>query len=78
MTPEYNIDNYTSKLELGVLGVLWCEGSHEDKVKFYGKLINPYNDDIIQNANKELKFTFCQLFFFSQDLPEKLSDQFVT
>jgi len=34
LAPEDDLLEYTSKLELGCLALLWCQGSHDDKADF--------------------------------------------
>ena len=63
--------NFTTKLELGVLALLWCSGNQEEKARFFCKLANPNGDEFITHTDKEVKFIFKKLFYFSKDLTDK-------
>lgn len=36
-----DVEDSVSLLELGALALLWCDGSVEDKAKFFVKLVSP-------------------------------------
>jgi hypothetical protein len=38
---------YITKIELGALGLLWCQGSQLEKAKFFYQLASKDGDDYI-------------------------------
>lgn len=68
---ESQFSNYTTKLELGSLALLWCSGSQELKAKFLGNLANPRGDEFITHTGTELRFIFKKLLYFAVILPDK-------
>ena len=40
---EHEWSNHISKLDIAILGLLWCTGTHQQKVKYLTKLVNPTN-----------------------------------
>jgi len=63
--------NYTTKLEVGALALLWCSGSQELKAKFMTNLANPRGDEFITHTGSELRFIFKKLLYNAVILPEK-------
>ena len=77
-----NILDWTTKLELGVIALLYCRGSLEDKAQFFYDLANP--NDIMREgevkgvawSDDELKFIFVKLLQFATDMPERYKNAF--
>ena len=65
--------DYTSKLELAILGLLWCSGTQEEKAKYFALLSDPAGSDTITHNSGEMKFIFKKLFYFSIDMAAKYS-----
>lgn len=67
--------NWTTKLEVGILALIWCEGNIEDKARFFCELVNPPIDTSISktiednkdaatgvsSSDDELRFIFVKL-----------------
>ena len=68
------IINWTTKLEISILGLLWCRGTHKDKTRFLNKIINPNSNRIYSFADKELVLAFKKLFYISCDLAIQFSE----
>jgi hypothetical protein len=67
--PDPNVRNeFTTSISVGVLGLLWCTDTQEDKAHFLWKLINPHNDLRVAWSDKELKTVINKLFYFSNEL----------
>lgn len=77
VVPYDKLINYTSKLELGILALLWCDGTHQQKVQFAIKLTNPNQVDQIGCTDDELKFIFVKLLEYSTDLPMRYEQAFM-
>lgn len=41
LVPQEKLINYTTKLEIGILALLWCQGSQKERTAFFLKLANP-------------------------------------
>lgn len=68
--------NYTTKLEIGILALLWCEGDHNSKVIHFFNLANSKNYEYIGISDDELKFIFVKLLVYSTDLPVRYEKDF--
>ena len=64
-----NMTNFTSKLELGCLALIWCEGSHLDKANFLYELSD-------KKAGKEFQLIFVKLIYYAVNLPDLYYSQF--
>ena len=62
---------FTTQLELGILGILWCTDTQEAKAEFLYKLVNPKNNAVVAWTDKELKTVIDKLFYFSNELVTK-------
>ena len=71
-----NLINITSKLEFGVMGLLWCQGTQDEKADFMYNLTCPVNEDVKVWSENNFKIIFKKLFFYSIDLPELYAGQF--
>ena len=67
--------NYTTQLEFGILGLLWCSDTQENKAKFFYKLVNPENNAKIAWTDKELKTMLQKFFYFSNEMVTKYSTE---
>lgn len=76
------LEQWTTKLEVGILGLLWCEGSMRAKANFFYDLANPTENAASGHINgltwsdDELKFIFVKLLYAAVDLPKKYASQF--
>lgn len=68
--------NYTSKLEIGILGLLWCSGSQKEKAEVMFKLIASNGTKYVSCYDRELIFIFVKLLQFSIDLHFKYFSDF--
>ena len=68
--------NYTTKLEVGILALLWCKGNHKSKAKHFFNLANSKNYEYIGLSDDELKFIFVKLLIYSTDLPVRYENDF--
>ena len=68
---EEKWSDYTSKLEVAVLGLLWCSGSQAAKARYLTELANPSGSDTITHQSGEMKFIFKKLFYYSIDMAAK-------
>lgn len=66
--------DYTSKLEVAILGLLWCEGTQQQKAKYFTTLANPSGTSTITHQSGEMKFIFKKLFYFSIDMVAKYNN----
>ena len=41
VVPQEKLINYTTKLEVGILALLWCQGTQKERTTFFLKLANP-------------------------------------
>jgi len=76
--PYNELINYTTKLEVGILGLLWCTGSQKAKANFIYKLAQPDDDPNVAWNDDELKIIFVRLVHFSIDTPSKWFQPFYT
>ena len=67
ITPNMQSE-YLSKLELGILALLWCSGSQSSKASFLFNLAAP-DKDLILFDDPEMKFIFVKLLRYSANLP---------
>ena len=74
--PEKDLINYTTKLEVGILALLWCQGSQNAKANYLYKLANPQKQDFIGWSDDELKFVFVKLLEYATDLPLRYFEVF--
>ena len=58
---------YVSKLELGVLALLWCSGTQQQKASFLFNLAAG-DKDVIYFDDPEMKFIFVKLLRFASNL----------
>lgn len=77
IVPQDKLINYTTKLEIGILALLWCQGSQKDRTAFFLKLANPVELDQIGCTDDELKFIFVKLLEYSTDLPLRYEQAFM-
>ena len=63
--------DYTSKMEVAVLGLLWCSGSQIAKAQYLVELANPSGSDTITHQSGEMRFIFKKLFFYAIDMAAK-------
>ena len=68
---EERWSDYTSKLEVAVLGLLWCSGSQDSKARYLAALANPSGSDTITHQSGEMRFIFKKLFYYSIDMAAK-------
>ena len=68
--------NYTTKLEIGILALLWCQGDHHSKVFHFFNLANSKDYEYIGISDDELKFIFVKLLVYSTDLPVRYEKDF--
>jgi len=68
ITDPVEQNNFTTQLELAILGLLWCTDTQEAKAQFLHKVINPQNLPEIAWNDKELKTVITKLFYYSNDL----------
>jgi len=68
--------NHFTKLEVGILALIWCEGSQAEKARFLYSLANSKNNPAISWSDDELKFIFLKILHFSTDLPIRYADNF--
>ncbi len=73
---EQEIVNYTSKLEIGILGLLWCSGNQKEKTEEMFKLIASNGTKYVSCYDRELIFIFVKLLQFSIDLQSKYFSDF--
>lgn len=69
--------NHVSKLEIGILAILWCQGTPKDKAAFLYKLANWKDNDDIAWSDDEIKFIFVKLLEYSTDVPFRYKDVFI-
>ena len=62
--------DYTTNLEVAVLGLLWCSGSQQQKCQLLCKLVNPSDEKYISHTNRELKFMFKKILYLSINMQE--------
>ena len=43
--------NYTSKLEMAILAILWCQGTVREKAEYLCNLVSQESDEIISLNN---------------------------
>ena len=70
---EDQVQNYTTKLEIGCIALLWCSGSQDLKAKFMSNMANPRAEEFITHTGAELRFIFKKLLYCACSLPEKYS-----
>ena len=63
----------TSKMEVGVLALLWCQGTKREKAEFLANLVQQDKEKDISWKNKDLLFMFEKLFYYSYDMTLKYS-----
>ena len=68
--------NYTSKLEIAILAILWCQGTVREKAQYLCTLVTKDNDESISLNNQDLQFAFIKLLQFGYDLPSRYTDEF--
>ena len=73
---EEELVNYTSKLEIGILGLLWCTGNQKEKAEAMFKLIASNGTKYVSCYDRELMFIFVKLLQFSIDLLSKYYSDF--
>ena len=77
IVPQEQLINYTTKLEVGILALLWCDGTQKERTSFFSKLANPGNKNEIGCNDDELKFIFVKLLEYSTDLPLRYEQAFM-
>lgn len=76
------IENYISKLDFGLLGFLWCQGTKEDKARFLFNLLKNTKseedsiDYILTWRNKNLEYSFKKLMYLSVEFPIEVYQEF--
>lgn len=75
--PQEKLINYTTKLEVGILALLWCQGTQKQRTAFFLKLANPIMSENIGCTDDELKFIFVKLLEYSTDLPLRYEQAFM-
>ena len=74
--------DWTTRLEIGSVALLWCQGSLKDKADFFYDLVNP--GDVVREgqltgvawSDDELKLVFVKLLQMSTDMPERYKQAF--
>lgn len=77
VVPQEQLINYTTKLEVGILALLWCDGTQKERTSYFTKLANPGNKNEIGCNDDELKFIFVKLLEYSTDLPLRYEQAFM-
>lgn len=76
--PWENLINCTSKLEIGILALIWCEGSMQQKASFFTSLLNTSlgSKETISSDSEQLRFIFVKIMEYSTDLPLRYDEVF--
>lgn len=76
--PWENLINCTSKLEIGILALIWCEGSLQQKASFLTSLLNTSkaSKQTVSCNSELLRFIFVKILEFSTDLPLRYDEVF--
>ena len=72
-----DFEEFTTKLDFGVLAFLMCEGNKNEKAEFLYYLIQPGLEEEVSKWDTELKLIFQRLIYFAVDLPEKYQQSFI-
>ena len=70
---KHDWSKHTTKLDVAILGLLWCYGTQEQKVFYFQKLANPLETKWITHQSKEMKYVFKKLFYYSIDMAAKFT-----
>lgn len=73
---EDQIINYCTKIELGVLAIIWCSGTQQAKAEFLFNLASSGSEQSISWSDEELKLIFVKLLQFATDLPLRYTEAF--
>lgn len=77
IVPQEELINYTTKIEVGILALLWCDGTQKERTAFFTQLANPSGRNEIGCNDDELKFIFVKLLEYSTDLPLRYEQAFM-